>query len=77
MRKQSFGQNDLNVRNSGKVGKGCHMCYETSVLIVIDIHFFDEKMHFNAQKIFSLEIISSCVTLPSVLVSFTITWLLP
>ena len=52
------------------------MCYETGTTVLIVIHFFDKKMHFNVYKIFSLDVISSFFTLLSVLVSFTITWLL-
>ena len=51
------------------------MCYETNTTVLIVIYFFDKKMHFNAYKIFS--VISSCFTLLPVVMSFTITWLLP
>ena len=48
MWKQPFRQNDVNVRNGGTVGKWCRMCYETNTTVSIVIHFFDEKMYFNA-----------------------------
>ena len=31
--KQPFGQNDLNVRNGGKISKWCHRCYETNTTV--------------------------------------------
>ena len=48
MRKQPFGQNDVNARNGSKVGKLRHMRYENNATILIIIQFADELMNFNA-----------------------------